>query len=116
MNGIDGFEHGLRDLGLEVKRQGNIVLALLDPGIGPLKGSELWVGADPPADFPRVPPHWVFLPSGINLAGSPPQPADELGAGWCKWSRPHPRWLGGEQSSRAWLAHVRSLLVTVAAA
>jgi hypothetical protein len=115
MDGIGAFETGLQTLGLEVKRQGNIVLALLDPHIGPLKGSEIWVGADPPADFPRVPPHWVFLPSEISLSGSPPQAAEELGAGWCKWSRPHPRWLGGDQGARAWVAHVRSLLVAIAA-
>lgn len=108
------FEGGLRALGLEVERRGNLVLVRLDPGFGPLKGTEVWVGADPPADFPRVPPHWVHLPSSINLPGSPPQ-ASELGDGWCKWSRPHPKWTGREHPVRAWLAHMRSLLVAVAA-
>lgn len=115
MDGLGAFEEGLRVLGLDVERRGNIVLVLIDPGVGPLKGTEVWVGADPPADFPRVPPHWIHLPSTIALSGSPPQPSDELGAGWCKWSRPHPKWLGGDNAARSWLAHVRSLLVAVAA-
>ena len=115
MDGLEAFEEGIRALGLEVERRGNLVLARLDPGLGPLKGAEVWVGADPPADFPRVPPHWVHLESSINLPGSPPQPSEELGAGWCKWSRPHPKWIGGEHSVRAWLAHIRSLLVAATA-
>ena len=85
------------------------MIVQVDAPLGPLAGTLVEVGADPPSDFPRVPPHWVHLPEEIELPGGKRQ-ASELGAGWSKWSRQHPRWRSDLAASSQWLAHVRSLL------
>ena len=79
--------------------------------MGPLAGSTVAAGADPPQDFPRVPPHWLHLPEHVELPGGGKN-ASELGAGWAKWSRPHKRWQGGESAASQWIAQVRVLLST----
>ncbi len=101
---------GLRACGLTVEQRGALVVATLDCGPSGTVRSQA-VGADPPDDFPNVPPHWLHLPKGIRLPGDAGQ-ASELGDDWWRWSRPHPKWKGGESGARSWIAHVRSLLLT----
>jgi hypothetical protein len=83
--------------------------------VGVAAGEAVAVGADPPGDYPRVPPHWLHLPVRFDLPGGG-RNASELGAGWSKWSRPHPRWVGGQSAAVQWLAHVRALLSSASAA
>lgn len=101
---------GLHELGVVCEQYGHVVVATLEvspPGLpGPHEA-----GADPPNDFPNVPPHWVHLRSGLLLPNGGPR-ASELGGGWQKWSRPHPRWKPG-YGAREWVAHVTALLLTV---
>lgn len=109
MPGPDEFEAGLSSLRLRTERRGNLVVAYVDPPLGPAAGTLVEVGSDPPPDYPRVPPHWVHLPGRFELPGGGRNPS-ELGAEWSMWSRSHPRWRGGPGAANQWLAHVRALL------
>lgn len=109
MPGPDEFESVLSSLGLRTERQGQIVVVQIDVPLGPAAGTFMDVGTDPPSDFPRVPPHWVHLADRFELPGGGRNPS-ELGAGWSKWSRQHPRWQGERGAANQWLAHIRSLL------
>ena len=108
MSGVERFMTGIRALGYEVERRGDIIVATLDFGPGGVARLQL-VATEPPGDFPNAPPHWLHLPKGVTLPGDAGK-ASELGDEWWKWSRPHPKWRG-EAGVRAWLAHVRSLLL-----
>ena len=108
MNGIDQFIAGVQKLGLKFRQVGNHVVVTLDvspPGLS----NPPDVGADPPADFPNIPPHWVHLPSDLALPEGKPRPS-ELGESWRKWSRQHPKWRAS-LGVPGWVAHVRSLLL-----
>ena len=107
--GLHAFAEAMAATGRNTERRDPIVLVLVDVPFGLHAASEVWVGADPPADFPTIPPHWVHLPDGIELAGGGKQPS-ELGDGWAKWSRPHKRWTDGRSPASQWLAHARALL------
>lgn len=109
MPGPQEFMDGLARMGLEVEVCGGLVLVTLKGGVDHGGTCAIKLGADPPADFPRVPPHWLHLPESIEVPGGGRQPS-ELGEGWSKWSRPHPKWTGGDGASQAWLAHARSLI------
>jgi hypothetical protein len=109
MDGIDRFMAGLQELGLKPERRGGLVIVGQD--IEPAVRAELgYIGADPPNDFPNIPPHWLHLHRGLVLPEGAAQPS-ELGDEWRKWSRQHPKWRGGPNASREWLAHARSLLL-----
>jgi hypothetical protein len=114
MTGPEAFAESLSGLGRATERRGAIVIVQVDVPTGPLAGTVVGVGADPPNDFPRVPPHWVHLAERIELPGGKRQ-ASELGAGWSKWSRKHPCWRAELSPARQWIAHVRSLLATASA-
>jgi hypothetical protein len=109
MSGLDRFVADLSALGLECERRNGLVLVTLDVERPDLPGP-LRVGADPPNDFPNVPPHWVHAPRQLAIPSGNPQ-ASELGPEWLKWSRQHPKWKGGANGARHWLAHVRSLIL-----
>lgn len=106
---MQAFVDAMSAAGRQVDARDAIVLVLVDVPIGIHAGTEVWVGADPPQDFPTVPPHWVHLPEAIDLADGGKQ-ASELGAGWAKWSRPHKRWVDCPKPGALWLAHARALL------
>jgi hypothetical protein len=107
--GIQSFVDAMTRAGRKVEVRDPIVLVLVDAPLGCHAGTEVWVGADPPQDFPTIPPHWVHLADSIELAQGGKQ-ASELGAGWAKWSRPHKRWTDGVSPASQWLAHARALL------
>lgn len=107
--GIQAFINAMTAAGRRVEVRSPIVLILVDIPMGLYADKEVWVGADPPQDFPTIPPHWVHLPDTITLADGGKQ-ASELGAGWTKWSRPHKRWVDGASPASQWLAHARALL------
>jgi len=107
--GVQAFVDAMTAAGRSVEVRDPIVLVLVDVPVGRHAGDEVWVGADPPQDFPTIPPHWVHLPDAIELANGGRQ-ASELGAGWAKWSRPHKRWVDGPAAGVQWLAHARALL------
>jgi len=107
--GIQAFVEAMTAAGRTVDVRGAIVLVLVDVPMGRHADTEVWVGEDPPQDFPTIPPHWVHLPDSITLADGGKQ-ASELGAGWAKWSRPHKRWVDGVGPASQWLAHARALL------
>jgi hypothetical protein len=111
--GIQAFVDRMAAAGRRTELRDPIVLVLMDVPLGRHAGSEIWVGADPPPDFPTIPPHWVHLPDSIELANGGKQ-ASELGAGWAKWSRPHKRWTDTGSSASQWLAHARALLEAAA--
>ena len=110
--GVQAFSDAMKAAGRRTELRDPIVLVLVDVPLGRHAGSEVWVGADPPPDFPTIPPHWVHLPDSIDLAGGGKQ-ASELGAGWAKWSRPHKRWSDAGSAGSQWLAHARALLQAV---
>lgn len=107
--GIQAFIDAMAAAGHRTDLRDPIVLVLVDVPLGRHAGSEVWVGADPPVDFPTIPPHWVHLPDAIDLANGGKQ-ASELGTRWAKWSRPHKRWSDGANAGSQWLAHARALL------
>jgi hypothetical protein len=109
MPGLEEFQAGLESLGVKTERRADLVVAHVDPPVGPGAGQLVEVGTDPPPDYPNVPPHWVHLPERFELPGGS-RNASELGAGWSKWSRPHPSWRGGPSAPNQWLAHIRKLL------
>lgn len=109
MPGPDEFEAALSSLSLHTERRGQLVLIHVDVPFGPAAGTVVPVATDPPSDYPRVPPHWVHLPDRFELPGGG-RNGSELGPGWSKWSRQHPRWRGGQGAAHEWLAHIRSLL------
>ena len=115
MPGPDEFEASLASLGVRTERRGSLVVAEVEPPLGPAAGTCVQVGTDPPLDFPRVPPHWVHLPSRFELPGGS-RNASELGPEWSKWSRAHPRWRGGAGAANQWLAHIRALLAEASVA
>jgi hypothetical protein len=109
MSGIERFMTGLEKLGLKPEQHGVLVVLVQD--IEPMGRPDLsQMGADPPNDFPNTPPHWLHLHRDLLLSEGAGKPS-ELGDGWRKWSRPHPKWKGGENACREWLAHARSLLL-----
>ena len=108
-SGIEKFAEAVAVMGMAVDVRDPIVLAQVDVPLGLHAGELVWVGADPPQDFPTVPPHWVHLPDSIDLDGGGKQ-TSELGAGWAKWSRPHKQWTDGDSPGGQWVAHVRALL------
>src|SRR5688500_3086864 len=115
MSGLHCFIAAVEDLGLKVEERGALAIVTLDMGPGGSPGPHL-LATDPPNAFPNVPPHWLHLPNGITLPGDSRRPsasgrASELGADWWKWSRAHPKWRGGTNAAREWVAHVRSLLL-----
>jgi hypothetical protein len=109
MPGPDEFAASLSALGHPTERRGQIVIVEVEVPEGALAGEIEQVAADPPNDFPRVPPHWIHLRDAIELPGGKRQPS-ELGAGWSNWSRKHPAWRAGQPGAQQWLAHTRSLL------
>jgi hypothetical protein len=114
MSGIARFIDGLGVLGLAAEERGGLVVVTIDVAPEGAPGPHQ-VGTDPPSDFPRVPPHWLHLRRGLVLPDDPGG-ASELGEGWWKWSRPHPKWRGDDDPVRRWVAHARSLVVTAKAA
>ena len=109
MGGPERFVVDIEELGLQAEQRGPIVIVALD--VAPAGSSGLHqVGTDPPADFPNVAPHWLHLRRGLILCEDPGR-ASELGDEWWRWSRAHPKWTGGANAARLWLAHARSLLL-----
>jgi hypothetical protein len=115
MGGPAAFVSDLEALGLLPERVGDLVVAHIVAPLGVAAGDTVAVAADPPGDYPRVPPHWVHLPERFDLLGGG-RNASELGAGWSKWSRPHPGWQGGQSAAAEWVAHVRALLASASVA
>ena len=109
MTGIERFMEGLQNLGLKPEERGALVVVVQDIELAG-RGELSCLGADPPNDFPNIPPHWLHLHRDLVLPEGTGQPS-ELGDEWRKWSRQHPKWKGGENASREWLAHARSLLL-----
>ena len=109
MTGIDHFVAGLAELGFRPERRGSLVVVKLDIVVAGRVDLSM-VGTDPPRDFPTIPPHWLHLRRELALPGEAGRSSD-LGDGWRKWSRQHPKWSGGEHAVQAWLAQVRSLLL-----
>jgi hypothetical protein len=109
MNGLERFIADLSALGRECERRNGLVVVTLDVERPDLVGP-LQVGADPPNEFPNLPPHWLHAPRQLAIPGGSPQ-ASELGPDWLKWSRTHPKWKGGANAATLWLAHARSLVL-----
>ncbi len=113
MDGVDRFVEQLSRLGFEVERRDQLAVVHLAGPSGGGAGEAVALGADPPNDYPSVPPHWLHLPAGLSLPEGNPR-SSELGSEFRKWSRPHPSWVGDERSGQRWLAHARSLLAEAA--
>ncbi len=109
MAGLKGFMAGLAELGLRPKQRGSLVVVELDIAITERPDLSV-VGADPPDDFPNIPPHWLHLRKELALPEGAGKSSD-LGDGWRRWSRPHPSWKGGDNAAQEWLAHARSLFL-----
>lgn len=109
MSGIERFMAGLDELGFEPEQRGSLVVVKLDVAADE-RPDLSWVGADPPGEFPNVPPHWLHLKKELVLPDGGGR-ASELGDDWRKWSRQKKPWKGGDNAAREWLAQVRSLLL-----
>ena len=107
--GIQRFAEIMGACGLVIHTRGPIVIVEVEVSTGVRAGEVIPVGADPPRDFPVVPPPWVHLPLEIELTGGSRQPS-ELGPEWSKWSRPHKQWRDAAHHGSQWLAHIRALL------
>lgn len=109
MSGCERFMVELKELGFECEQRGQLVVVTMDVSPPDLPSPHM-VGVEPPSDFPNVPPHWLHLSSDLALPEGKPRQS-ELGVGWQKWSRKHPKWPPGA-GAREWVAHVRSLLLS----
>ena len=105
---------GLAELGFRPKQQGSLVVVKLDIVMAESADLSI-VGADPPGDFPNIPPHWLHLRKELALPEGAGK-SSALGDGWRKWSRQHPSWKGGDNAVQAWIAHARSLLLAATVA
>ena len=114
MTGIAHFVAGLKEVGCRPEQRGSLVVVKLDIVVAERADLSV-VATDPPDDFPNIPPHWLHLPKELALPGETGS-SSELGDDWRKWSRKHPRWKGGDNAVQAWLAQVRSLLLTATVA
>ena len=110
MNGLARFIADVTALGMTVEARGALVLVTLDVG-HPAAPELRLVATDPPADFPLTPPHWLHLPKRFVL-GPDGGRDSELGSDWRRWSRSHPKWPGGANPARPWVAHARSLYLS----
>lgn len=108
MGGVERFLTGVKELGLKCEQRGQLVIVTLDVCPSGIPGPHM-VAADPPSDFPNVPPHWLHLNSALLLPEGRAQKS-ELGPEWRRWSRKHPKWPPGA-GVREWVAHARSLLL-----
>jgi hypothetical protein len=113
MGGIYRFVAGIQKLSLEFRQVGRFVVVTMDVSPPGLNGPHE-VGAEPPPDFPNIPPHWLHLRSSLSLPEGTSIPS-ELGDGWRKWSRKHPKWRA-VHGVAGWVAHVRSLLLVASEA
>jgi hypothetical protein len=107
--GLDGFVAGLVAQGIETVRRGDLVVYRVEPLVGARAGTpvETGVEASDLSGWPMTPPHWIHVPTGLNIPGSQ---ASVL-AGWCRYSRPHPgRIDAAPNPAQAWAAHVREFL------
>ena len=107
--GLDAFVVGLDALGIETVRQGSLVVYRVEPLLGAQGGKpvETGVEASELSGWPTTPPHWIHVPTDLNIPGGQ---ASVL-AGWCRYSRPHPgRIDAAPNPAQAWVAHVREFL------
>jgi hypothetical protein len=107
--GLDAFVAGLDAQGIGAARRENLVVYSLEPVAGARAGTpvETGVEASELSGWPTTPPHWIHVPTDLNIPGSQ---ASVL-AGWCRYSRPHPgRIDAAPNPAQAWVAHVREFL------
>lgn len=108
--GSDGFIAGLRDAGLDLVTQSEVVCFQAVPVTGVLAGTavECGVGVEELVSWPTVPPHWLHLPATIRFPRTNLSPSPL--SGWVRHSRPPAGWGNDAAPGRAFLAHVRGIL------
>lgn len=107
--GMDAFVAGLVAQGIETARQGNLVVYRVEPLVGARAGRSVETGVEASelSGWPTTPPHWIHVPTDLNIPGGQ---ASVL-AGWCQYSRPHPGRIDASPNpAREWVAHVREFL------
>jgi hypothetical protein len=110
MTGPEEFTSGLTQIRLTWEVRGKLVLVGMD--VAPQGWAcPFTIGTDPPADFPRTPPHWLHLPKALSLPDESGR-LSELGPEWRKWSRSCPGWVDATPNPIGqWAAQVRSLIL-----
>lgn len=107
--GLDAFVAGLVAQGIESVRHGGLVVYRVEPLGGSRAGTpvETGVEASELSGWPTTPPHWIHVPTNLNIPASQPS----VLVGWCRYSRPHPgRIDAAPNPAHAWVAHVREFL------
>jgi hypothetical protein len=107
--GLDGFVAGLDAQGIGAARRGDLLVYSVAPLVGARAGTpvETGVEASELSGWPTVPPHWIHVPTDLNIPGSQPSAL----AGWSRYSRPHPgRIDAASNPANSWIAHVREFL------
>jgi hypothetical protein len=111
--GLDAFVAGLDAQGIETTRHGDLVVYRLEPLVGARAGTPLDTGVEVSelSGWPTTPPHWIHVPTDLNIPGSQPS----VLPGWGRYSRPHPGRIDAVPNPvQAWVAHVREFLGHVA--
>lgn len=87
--------------------------------LGSLRGEIIPIGFVAPSDFPLTPPGGIYVRGDLRPIsqssdlphGGVSDATQQLGHGWCYWSRAHDAWAESARDARAWMEHVDRLFL-----
>lgn len=126
MSGVDDFRAGLVALGLAPETDGEFVRFAYVVPVGGRRGEEVRLAFRVPPDWPANPPTGPFLSPRmlpINPSCGRGRPWDSVheaaahgladpSGEWQYWSRPFPQlpgWAATDRSTKAYIAHIKTL-------
>ncbi|MFB8276982.1 hypothetical protein [Nocardia colli] len=108
--GVDAFVAGLHRCGVELTREGGVVIFAVEAvTISGPRILQTGVAVAELQAWPAVPPHWVHFPDSIQFTSTNTNSGETL-PGWTRHSRDIRDWGNAAEPAQAWLAHVRSVL------
>jgi hypothetical protein len=110
MEGPDGFTAGLAAYGAAPTTIDRLVTYQLEVVEGRLAGQtvETAVAIDELAQWPLVPPHWIYLHDDVTFVATNTQPCSI--SGWLGHSRQIVGWGNDPDAVAGWVAHVRGVI------
>lgn len=113
VDAAEAFIISLARLGLQPRREGQLVVYSLEPVDGARAGVPVETGVETAelARWPLVPPHWIHLPEDVVLSKTNSRASTK--PGWTGHSRQIRDWNVGPGAGAAWAAHVRGVLSDV---